>query len=43
MWCFVLVLGNRRLCLERMLGIVPGVGCENMGVVFGWTCCYIVS
>ena len=27
MWCFVLMLLNRRICLERMCGIVPGVGC----------------
>ena len=27
-WYFVLVLENRRLCLGRMCGSVPGVGCE---------------
>ena len=28
MWCFVPMLESKRLCLERMCDIVPGVGCE---------------
>ena len=37
---FVLVLENRKLCLGRMRGSVPGVGCESIVLCcLGWTCC----
>ena len=40
MWCFVLMLENRRLCLGKMCGSVPGVGCECIVQCgLGWTCC----
>ena len=37
MWYFVLVLENRKLCLGRMCGSVPGVGCECIVLCcLGW-------
>ena len=40
LWYFLLALDSRKLCLERMYGIVPGVGNECIvWCCLGWTCC----